>query len=245
MSESSYLKISELARPILDAATRLRHPSHEVAAEPVHAHFKDRIRAFRAQARKSGFSVTEVEDMVLALVAFVDEAAASKPGAVRNLWLSRPLQLEFLDENTAGVIFFDRLAEIQDSVDSKGTLYVFFLCLALGYRGKFAMRGSATQLADITASVKDTLHPPDSGAAMSPDRGLPPPRRRFKRRGFVVWLPAAALVLSSLAFYGWLRVDLDRRSEAFESASDDLAQHLRAGHNAVTADRPASPKKGN
>ncbi len=78
-------------------------------------------------------------DVKYALAAFADEVIYHSNWPGRTQWLNNPLQLQFFQENTAGDGFFERLDELHGQRGRDHVTQIYFLCLALGFQGKFRL----------------------------------------------------------------------------------------------------------
>src|SRR6185295_5006414 len=105
----------------------------------------------------SGFSNQDAQDIAYPVVALIDEVALTKGEAVRQHWQHAPLQMHFFQESVAGEGFFDRLKELRNDVQQKEVLKAYYLCLALGFEGKYKVRGGELELASLTESVAREL----------------------------------------------------------------------------------------
>lgn len=126
--------------------------------------------------REAGYRAEEVAQVRLAIVALLDEAALRRPGPVRELWERRPLlQQRYIHETltTAGDRFFEVLEKLLDARGGDeailGVLRVYCLCLAFGFRGRYAAGGDAAALTKIRRRLERRL-----GAMV--DEPLAPPR---------------------------------------------------------------------
>ncbi|MEZ4452874.1 MAG: DotU family type IV/VI secretion system protein [Nannocystaceae bacterium] len=126
--------------------------------------------------REAGYRAEEVAQVRLAIVALLDEAALRRPGPVRELWERRPLlQQRYIHEHltTAGDRFFEvleGLLEARGGGDAAlGVLRVYCLCLAFGFRGRYAAGGDAAALTMIRRRLERRL-----GAMV--DEPLAPPK---------------------------------------------------------------------
>jgi type IV / VI secretion system protein, DotU family len=73
-----------------------------------------------------------------ALIALIDETVLSVPGICRDYWMSRPLQLEHFGDNIAGQEFYNKLQKmLLQPENKKDVLEVYYLCLSLGFEGKY------------------------------------------------------------------------------------------------------------
>ncbi len=81
----------------------------------------------------------DMNDVKYALAAFADEVIFDSQWPGRTQWLNNPLQLQFFQENTAGDGFFSRLDALHAARGRDHVTQVYFLCLALGFKGKFRL----------------------------------------------------------------------------------------------------------
>src|SRR3954470_3436649 len=88
-----------------------------------------------------GLAKRDLDDAKYAIVAFLDEQLLRAPWSGRQEWMLEPLQLIYFNENTAGEGFFTRLEALEHDPSRVHVLEIYFLCLALGFMGKYAVRG--------------------------------------------------------------------------------------------------------
>jgi type VI secretion system protein ImpK len=88
-----------------------------------------------------GIDKRDLDEAKYAIVAFIDEQLFRAPWEGRQEWMLEPLQLIYFNENTAGEGFFVRLEALEADPAKLHVLEVYYLCLALGFQGKFAVRG--------------------------------------------------------------------------------------------------------
>ncbi|HEV3333990.1 MAG TPA: DotU family type IV/VI secretion system protein [Bryobacteraceae bacterium] len=131
---------------ILTATVRLRS-NRQVAndAEAFRQHIRDALRT-AAQGANSvgGYSTDYVKRATLAVVAFLDESVLNAQNPLFANWPRKPLQEELFGTHMAGETFFQNLQELlagDDSVDLADLLEVHYLCLLLGYRGRYSASG--------------------------------------------------------------------------------------------------------
>jgi type VI secretion system protein ImpK len=78
----------------------------------------------------------------------MDETVLSVPGACKDYWISRPLQLDHFGDNLAGEEFFNKLKNLLLQPETKkDVLEVYYLCLSLGYEGKYKISNADERLA--------------------------------------------------------------------------------------------------
>jgi len=96
-------------------------------------------------------SAEDIDDSKFALAAFIDETVASSPWKQKGVWLSRTLQDELFDTTNAGEEFFDKLKELQSNPSERTSLLeVYYLCLVLGFEGKYKILGKEQRHSLIT-----------------------------------------------------------------------------------------------
>lgn len=104
--------------------------------------------------RGLGIPEDELAEARYALVAFIDEQVLKSTWAGRTEWMSQPLQLLFYREFTAGENFFTRLRSLLQSGARPLSLEVYYLCLALGFRGAFGLSGQASALGSYVDAAR-------------------------------------------------------------------------------------------
>jgi type VI secretion system protein ImpK len=89
-----------------------------------------------------------IDETRYALIALMDETVLSVPGACKDYWISRPLQLDHFGDNLAGEEFFNKLKNLLLQPETKkDVLEVYYLCLSLGYEGKYKISNADERLA--------------------------------------------------------------------------------------------------
>ncbi|MGB7569927.1 MAG: type IVB secretion system protein IcmH/DotU [Chitinivibrionales bacterium] len=93
-------------------------------------------------------SMESITEAKYALIALIDETVLSVPGICRDYWMTRPLQLEHFGDNIAGQEFYNTLQKMLLQPESKkDVLEVYYLCLSLGFEGKYKISHSEERLA--------------------------------------------------------------------------------------------------
>ena len=97
------------------------------------------LRRLERNAKEAGFEHDAIhEKAMFALVAFIDETILGSEWRGKDSWLAQPLQMEWFNRFDAGDEFYNRLQELrQRTAHNAEVVEVFYLCLALGFRGKF------------------------------------------------------------------------------------------------------------
>lgn len=108
------------------------------------------------EANRLGYLPEDVSNTNYAIVAFLDESILDSNDPSRNLWSS--LHAQMYGEAVAGERFFDQLDMLRNRRDSPqlaDVLEVHYLCLLLGYRGRYA--GYARERAGELNRIMDDL----------------------------------------------------------------------------------------
>jgi len=179
------------ANPVLAAVAQIRHTLRHPDPEGLRASLREGVDAFEAGARAAGTDEAALAAARLALEALVHESAASTPWGAA--WVT--------DE---GGQFFRSLEQhAADPAANRELLEFFYVCLALGYEGRYRQQADGRQaLADIRAGLLGqlrSLRPPSDGELSGRWRGVQAPERRPKGAiGFWLAGSAAALLLAAL-----------------------------------------------
>ncbi len=100
----------------------------------------DALKRFEGTARASGYDNEVVQSAKFALVAFFDEAVTGTQFAGKETWAASPLQAELFGLNYAGEEFFRRLNDLRQRPQANiPLLEVYYLCMVLGFKGKFLL----------------------------------------------------------------------------------------------------------
>jgi type VI secretion system protein ImpK len=174
-----------------------------------------RIASLFDEMEKRGLNATgakierrDLDDARYAIVAFIDEQLFKAPWAGRQQWMLEPLQLTYFNENTAGEGFFTRLDAIEKEPSRAHVLEIYYLVLALGFQGKYAVKsgdGLAPLMEKLAAALGRQL--PQS-EALSPHGGSPDARRGRAAREAPVVLISGGVVLLAVLVFVVLRVAL-------------------------------------
>lgn len=217
-------RVDQVTKDCFNALIQIRalDPSAQPPPEVLHQRLRSFVDAMSARGREAGFSQEDVRDMAYAIVALADEIVLSSSGPARQFWMSRPLQLHYFNENTAGDGFFDRVEALRQDPSRADVLRVYYLCLMLGFYGRYRLRGGEAELLSITEAVAQDLARARQfgGETLSPHGERPAEARGASRRELpLLWLAGGAVVLS-LALYVGLRVaiggEADRTGQRIE-----------------------------
>ena len=88
-----------------------------------------------SQRTASDFPAEDYDAARFAVCAWIDEAVMNSSWTERAAWQKEPLQLKFYQTTNAGELFFDRLNAL--GAHQNDVREVYYLCLAMGFMGRF------------------------------------------------------------------------------------------------------------
>jgi type VI secretion system protein ImpK len=157
---------------------RLRSKRLEIAnAESFRAQIKQTLRAAEQDAVSRGYNPEDVRRAIFVIVAFLDESILSSENRAFADWPRLPLQAELFGHQLAGEIVFQELQKIlarQDSQPLADLLEVFYLCLLLGFQGRYAAGGRGDLLANMAAIKQKIECVRGAPSPLFPRGALPP-----------------------------------------------------------------------
>jgi len=131
-----------LAEPIFSLMSRLIL-SPENFSEDFRARIEHEFSEFKAQGLTLGLTMQKIENSLYALSAYVDELVLVSTWADRKVWMGQSLQAFYFKEHLAGEKFFERLAILRQQGENEAdVLSLYYLCLQLGFQGKYRLLGS-------------------------------------------------------------------------------------------------------
>jgi type VI secretion system protein ImpK len=211
---------------VLTVGERLRANRQAVSdAESFRYQIREALKSADVEARKRGYNGEDIQLAIFAIVAFLDESILNLRNPVFADWPRRPLQEEMFGHHIAGEIFFQNLQKIMTRDESQETadlLEVYYLCLLLGFAGRYSMHGRGDLQAimnGVGAKVRRIRQlPPD----LSPHWALPDERTRVagtdpwvKR---LVLVTAACLVLA-IVLFGIYKMTLGSGVDSVQTAA--------------------------
>jgi type VI secretion system protein ImpK len=146
---------------VLTAIVRLRSNRQELSdAESFRFYMREAIKSAIQEARnQGGYNADDIKMATLALVGFLDESVLNLRNPMFADWPRKPLQEELFGIHMAGEIFFRNLEQLMgrsDSADLADLLEVHYLCLLLGYGGRYSIGGKG-ELQAITTATGDRI----------------------------------------------------------------------------------------
>jgi type VI secretion system protein ImpK len=121
---------------------------------------REAIKTAIQEARnQAGYAAEDIKMATLALVGFLDESVLNTRNPIFVDWPRKPLQEELFGIHMAGELFFQNLERLlgrQDSADLADLLEVHYLCLLLGYAGRYSLGGRG-ELQAITNATGERM----------------------------------------------------------------------------------------
>lgn len=198
-------RLSLIYQEFLTGVVKLRAGRETVAdAEAFRANIRAALAEGDAESRRQGYSDTEIQLARFGIVAFLDETVLNSGLDVFSSWARKPLQEELFGVHVAGEIFFqnlDRLLRQPDSEHLAELLEVYYLCLLLGFGGRYSRSSGAElrvyrdQLAARIARIRGEVVKP---AEVPPARAMAPLADPWVAR--LTWAAGACLILVLLLF---------------------------------------------
>jgi len=204
-------RLALLYEGILTATVRVQTGRQQVQdPDNFRTRMKQALREIASAAARKGCSVEDVQEANFAVVAFLDETVLTVDASATE-WARKSLGEELFGQRSAGEVFFKRLETLRANRDSQSlaeVLEVYYLCLLLGYEGKFA-GGSKAELQLLMSNLRERIERIfGRNPEFSPDGVLPddpvviaPPADPLAKQ--VRWFVLAALVLAFLCFVGF------------------------------------------
>lgn len=172
---------------LFTAIVRLRSNRQSIPdAESFRQHIREAVRKAAQEARNpAGYAHEHIKMATLAVVGFLDETILNLQNPIFANWPSKPLQEELFNEHIAGEVFFGNIRDLlrrDDSPAVADVLEVHYLCLLLGYRGRYSLgdRGELRSILDATGAKIRRIRGPVND--LSP-QWAPPPEQVSTARG--------------------------------------------------------------
>jgi type VI secretion system protein ImpK len=209
------------ANPILAAVPQIRQTLRHPDPAGLRETLREQIEAFEANAGVAGYGEETVTVARYALCALLDESAAATPWG--GDWAQKGLLLDLHGESAGGEKFFLLLDKMQeDSGANADLLEFFYVCLALGFEGRYREApGGRAELQELRAKLHDLVrgrHARTDGELSERWRGVAVAARRVPH-ALALWGAASIAALALGAVYLAYSISL-------ASLSDPVAREL-------------------
>ncbi|HWB96747.1 MAG TPA: DotU family type IV/VI secretion system protein [Bryobacteraceae bacterium] len=150
-------RLALLYESIFTAVVRLQSGRQQIQnSDAFRARMKDLLRDIGRAAGRRGYSGQDVQDANFAVVAFVDEVVLT---AKDPQWAVKTLSEELFGLRSGGEVFFRKLDELRAQRDSQQlaqVLEVYYLCLLLGFEGRYS-GGAKAELYLLMDNLRERL----------------------------------------------------------------------------------------
>ena len=218
-------RLSETFAPCLSLILKLRDSDQFGDGDLLRSRILDMLKQAEQKALMDAIPTSDISDARFAIVAFLDEVILGSNWDQRGLWVTNPLQVELYGNAVAGNEFFERLERLKaDASFRKNALEVYYLCLALGFKGKFHMSGSGGEhkllmlIDDTYARISAVSN--DRAQTLAP-HGLPHDQTVTEiKRNVPSWVIMVAAAGVGLIVYVVFSISMGR---SLQGACSDLA----------------------
>jgi type VI secretion system protein ImpK len=229
--------LATAAAPLLVLMSQLRGlPSH-ADVNGLHQQVIARVQKFEAEAMAANVAPQHVASARYAICTALDETVLSTPWGSESVWSTHSLLTTFHQEAWGGEKFFQILDRLKTDVMANiDMLEVMYLCLSLGFEGKFKIqeRGHVQ-----IASVRDELYRLIRQARGEIERSLSPnwhgveDRRNPLARYVPLWVVATVLITVLLGLFISFRFTLSRSTQPIDEVLSGVGVQDIASLNAV------------
>ncbi len=163
-------------------------------------------------AAEAGWSAQACEHASFATGAFMDEVILVSRWRGRAEWQKQSLQKKRFNTVNSGVEFYERLDSLGKEPEDIAVREVFFLCLALGFKGRHFRRDDARRIEEIKTQELAQILPGDAGRDLASltlfpaaygsraRDGMGTYRPRARLMPWVIGLPLVAILAATLFF---------------------------------------------
>jgi type VI secretion system protein ImpK len=142
IKDQTKIRLSEFFSDCFTLISQLRITNNFGAYDVFRQRIGDLLSKVEKKAKAAGFDFEDIHKALFAVIAFIDETVIVSEWEHKQLWLSKPLQLEYFNRYDAGVEFFIHLDQLsQNPKQNWMLLEIYFLCMTLGFKGKYQVEG--------------------------------------------------------------------------------------------------------
>jgi type VI secretion system protein ImpK len=195
------------AGPLLILGATVGSMVYQADVEGLRRKAVESVQAFEVQARGAGVDPNDVTIARYIICTFLDSAIFQTPWGGQTVWGSRSLLLTFHNEAHGGEKFFTILERLrQDPARYLNLLELQYICLALGFQGKYRLEPNSRAVVQV---LQDDLYrlirarSPGIGAVLSAHwQGVKEPKARaFRLVPWWVVVASAATIVLAVVIY--------------------------------------------
>lgn len=185
--------LADLCGDLLAFALQLKRSSDPGDAEAMRQKIDEQFRSLETRARQADVPQEDVQQAKYGIAAFIDEMILTSSWALKESWADKPLQLAYFNDFSAGEEFYNKVDALRGA-KKNAVLEVYYLCLALGFRGKYVdlqgMEKKKVLMDTMLREMRGTAPAPGAGG-LSPS-WQPPDALPGIVKNFPAWFVAAA-----------------------------------------------------
>ncbi len=132
--------LPDLCAPLFAYSFQMQKMQDVGPADTLFAKIDGMLRDLDVGAKIAELPLEYVQLAKYALAAYFDEMILLSEWAVKDAWMGKPLQLAYFNDFAAGEEFYNKLDTLRNTTEKKKleVLEVYYLCLTLGFKGKYA-----------------------------------------------------------------------------------------------------------
>jgi type VI secretion system protein ImpK len=235
----------DAASPILSLISRLAATITQNDVEEMRRRVRQEFAVFERRAAAAGVRPEILRACHYALCATVDDVASNMPWGSQNVWADQSMARVFHNDTSGGERFFHLLGSFERDPESYGeVLELFYLCLSLGFQGRFRLLPEgAAELAALRARLYRLIRRRrgEVAAELSPHwRGIAAPHRPLTDYVPLWVIGLAAAVILLFVFIGF-RVALATGSDALYASLASLPKVAKPQIEGWTRPLPPPP----
>jgi type VI secretion system protein ImpK len=195
--------LSDIASECFILILQLRATNDYGNAAKLNSLVSDMFDRFESNGRNNGIDNEKIRLAKFALVGFLDETIISSDWAEKDEWLSEPLQIKLFDTFNAGEEFFTYMSNLRQRTSAnKDVLEIYYLCLSLGFKGKYQLQ-SPENLRRIINDFNLELHPEAyrSIDVLSPNGKPKQSIVQMVKSGLPLWVYPVGTLVILIIFY--------------------------------------------
>ncbi|MCP4407766.1 MAG: type VI secretion system protein TssL [Gammaproteobacteria bacterium] len=231
------------ASVLLSLVSQLRESISFPGIEGLKGHVMDQLKAFNESLHGRGVDNRDLKAAHYALCAFLDETVLRTPWGSESAWSKQSLLIQFHNESWGGEKFFQLLDQAsQESAHHHDLLELLFICLSLGFEGKYgAETGGHQKLDQIKENLYRTLrmHLGEFEQDLSPHwRGVQD-RSNPVVRYVPLWVFASVTAAILVVMFISLRVSLNSATDPVYMAFNQIAREVNSPAKAAQIYSPS------
>jgi type VI secretion system protein ImpK len=231
--------------PLLEFAPELESALPPESPEVLRTRLLEELVRARDAAVASGSSLERADQAAWLVAALLDDLALNTPWGGASAWPRQPLVVMLRGDVDAGAQFFARLEELERHPNrDRDLLELQYLCLALGFRGKYRVPGRAgdRSLNAVRVAAARFLRNPDADdASLSPNWKGVVAADEAPRFTIPIWVLVAGGAVIAAAIHVGLSMGLSTRATELTTLVRTLPPSERAEISRATAKAEAPP----